>query len=137
MKIFTIILGDIPLNDSDVRFIKFIESNKLEWWRYTPLNFFLATPNNIMTEVVHENVMKCYPNVISAVFLIDIKEWQGIGPSLTHLGEPVSFLHWFDKIASKDFIPKWESEKRHYNKPSDHLHLIETKSNDDFIKSKD
>lgn len=129
MKIFNIILGDIPNNIANLSFNQFIEQNKIEWWRYTALTYFIATPDSYDVKKIHEQVMTCFPNVISVVFEIDIKNWQGIGPTVQDDGKSVSFLFWFEKIKDPNFIPAWERDPitgRKYVKPSERLVLMET-----------
>lgn len=136
MKIFSIILGNIPSQFSDLNFGHFLEASKLEWWRYTPLNYFIATPDYYNTKMIFEIVKRCYPGVISAVFEVKVLDWYGAGPIVEDQGKDVSFLYWFEKITDKNFIPAWkraETDKPKYVNPTERLTIVESKP----YKSKD
>lgn len=131
MKVFSIILGDIPNNFSDLVFGQFLASSKLEWWRYTPLNYFIAAPDYYNTRILFEYVKQSYPGVISAVFEVNILDWYGAGPIVQDNGKDVSFLYWFEKITDKSFVPAWERSEEDnpkYVKPTDRLTITDSKS---------
>jgi len=133
MKIFSVILGDIPNSFSDLSFGQFLSSFRLEWWRYTPLNYFIATPDSYNAKIIYEYVRMSYPNVVSAVFEVNVLDWYGNGPIVKDNGKEVSFLYWFEKITNKDFKPAWErsdSEKK-YISPFERMVITESKNYND------
>lgn len=132
MKIFSVILGDIPGNFSDISFGNFLNSFRLEWWRYTPLNYFIATPNSYDAKKIFEHVKLSYPGVITAVFEVNVLDWYGIGPIIQDDGKNVSFLYWFEKITDKNYKPAWErnDEEKKYISPFERMTMVETKKHD-------
>lgn len=126
-------MGDIPNSFSDISFGQFLNSFRLEWWRYTPLNYFIATPDSYDPKTIFEQVKKSYPGVVSAVFEVNVLDWYGTGPIVKDHGREVSFLYWFEKITDKDFKPAWERSDidRKYVSPIDRLVLQDAKSYND------
>jgi len=110
MRTYIIILSNIPNEESDNKFGKYINDNKLDYWRYTPLNYIILTPDFITTTVLILELRNAYGSMFLSVLEIDIKDVGGIFPSNSEFDGWTPF-QWFKKIRDPKFIPRWEKEK--------------------------
>ena len=115
MKTFIIILSDIPNQDSDSKFADYISENNFEFWRHTPLNWILLTPDEITTVDINKSVMEAYgKKIFICVLQVDIKGYAGVFQKpLMPTAEIESPFSWFqDLFKTNDFVPKWEANKK-------------------------
>jgi len=110
MKTYLIILSDIPTNDSDAKFGSFIEKYKLEYWRYTALNWIILTPDDIISTVILSEIVEAYGPIFSCVLDIKINDAFGILPTTMSQLESSNPFNWFEIVQGPKFIPRWLRE---------------------------
>ena len=113
MRTYIIILSDIKEQDSDKKFSDFVHKSKFDYWRYTPLNWVLLTPNTVSTNQLVAEITKAYGAIFQCVLEISINDIGGIFPHKK--GEvPLGFspFNWFFEIKKPDFIPRWKREAK-------------------------
>lgn len=118
MRYYIIILSELDSKDNDQKFADIIDNNKWEWWRYTALNWILATPDSVSTNQIINYAFEAYgPSFITALE-ITINDVGGIFPASKEYyesGGKNPFL-WFNEIRDPKFIPRWEREKKEKDK---------------------
>ncbi|MBB2951952.1 hypothetical protein [Sphingobacterium sp. JUb56] len=113
MRIYLVTIS-APSNEADEKFMKFIEDKNLEWWRYMPTVWGLATPDTLSTNEILFKVQACYGTTFSFVLEVEIKDVAGMFPMSKEMKDSVpegwSPFTWFSNIRDKTFVPKWEKE---------------------------
>lgn len=116
MRTYIIILGDIPNIDCDAKFGEYVNKNKFDFWRYTPLNWILLTPDHISTNMINTAVVDAYgASSFICCLEITINDIAGIFPVSGDLAKEIekskwSPFQWFHTIKDSKFIPRWEKE---------------------------
>lgn len=114
MRFYLINLSEIPSESCDKKFFKKVFDNKLEWWRYFPLSFILATPDDLYTNTLSSWILNSYGAIFFTVIEIDIKDVGGAFPTKFEYFKKggVNPFDWFKMIRAPKYIPKWEKEKK-------------------------
>lgn len=111
MRTYIIILSDIPSKAADLKFATYVENNKFEFWRYTPLNWILLTPDTVSTNMINAAVVEAYGPIFSCSLEVKINDFAGIMPTKKEINEAMNPFRWFRAIKEPAFIPRWEKEK--------------------------
>lgn len=130
MKVFLLIYNEINGSNfsANLKLFSFLEHNKFEWWKYAQDSMFIAAPDNYDTEILEKMLIKLFPTSITAVIEVNVKKWSGKGPAQTYKNNPVSFLFWFEKISSPNYVPAWlrkNDDVEKYQKPSERMQFTE------------
>jgi hypothetical protein len=112
MKTYIIILSDVKEEDCDIKFAKFVNDNRFEYWRYTALNWILLTPDSISTNQIITKITESYGPIFQCVLEIDINDVGGLFPHKKgSVPKGWSPFLWFKKMKDPNFIPNWEKER--------------------------
>ena len=119
MRTYNIILSDIPNIECDAKFGEYVNKNKLDFWRYTSLNWILLTPDNISTNMLIGEVVNAYGAIFFCVLEIQINDAGGILPGNEEMVKEIEKtkwtpFQWFNHIKDPKFVPRWikESSKK-------------------------
>ena len=109
MRIYIVILSDIKTQECDINFAKKIEELNFEWWRYTALNWIIATPVTIATNEIISYGVEAYGAEFSTVLEVSINDVGGIFPTNKKNidANTTNPFEWFYKIKDPNFKPKW------------------------------
>lgn len=106
MKFFVILLSDIKSATCENDFKNFVDRHKLEWWRYTPLNWILATPDTMQIHTIAQAVADAYGLTVCSILQVNIEDFAGVyAQNPKGNGNP---FDWFFKLRQKAYIPRWE-----------------------------
>lgn len=108
MRIYIVILSDIKSVECDQKFSDLVKTNNWEWWRYTALNWILATPDTVSTNDVLTNAIESYGVSFITILEVSINDVAGLFPSNEIQDQP---FVWFNTIKDSTYIPKWERVK--------------------------
>lgn len=111
MRFYLIILSDIIGDQDDLKFSEYVQNSKFEYWRYTALNWILATPNNVSTNMILAQVIQAYGHGFNVVLEISINDVAGVFPGSKEL-PAVNPFAWFNLIRENGYVPKWEQKEK-------------------------
>lgn len=115
MRTYIIILPSIPSDECDLNFSNFLTENKFEWWRYTALNWILATPDSVSTNFLMAKTTQIYNVPFLCVLEVDIKDVGGFFPMSKEAVEQApkgwSPFNWFYQIKDPKYVKNWERKE--------------------------
>jgi hypothetical protein len=110
-RTFVIMLSDITNQEDDAKFAEYIEENNFEYWRRTPLNWILLTPQTTTLEEIINATHNAYGQIFISAFRVNILGYGGAYRKLKSNLEESPFK-WFNDIKDENFIPKWEAKEQ-------------------------
>lgn len=105
MRTYIVILSEINSVGNDRDFSNFIQKNNWEWWRYTELNWIIATPDSVPTNQILNAAIEAYGASFITVLEVTVNDVAGMFPINEIENSPAN---WFNEIKSPDHIPKWD-----------------------------